>query len=73
MNTTAKSIRTWKNKEGNLCFSYNMKQPMEKPLIIIIIGACIGTVILAEYLCFNTTSPTVFIYVYFYVLVCLSM
>ena len=45
MNTTTKSIRTWKNKEGNLCFSYNMKQPMEKPLIIIIIGACIGTVI----------------------------
>ncbi len=77
MNTTTKSIRTWKNKEGNLCFSYNMKQPMEKPLIIIIIGACIGTVILAEYLCFNTTyslfPTTVFIYVYFYVLVCLSM
>lgn len=37
MNTTTKSIRTWKNKEGNLCFSYNMKQPMEKPLIMAVI------------------------------------
>lgn len=73
MNTTTKSIRTWKNKEGNLCFSYNMKQPMEKPLIIIIIGACIGTVILAEYLCFNTTYslfPLLFLFMFTFMYWC---
>lgn len=76
MNTTTKSIRTWKNKEGNLCFSYNMKQPMEKPLIIIIIGACIGTVILAEYLCFNTTYslfPLLFLFMFTFMYWCVYL
>ena len=54
MDIKTKNIKVWKNKEGNLCFSYNMRQPMEKPSIIIFIGTCIGAVILAEYLYFNT-------------------
>lgn len=73
MNMTTKNIRTWKNKEGNLCFSYNTRQPMEKPLIIAVIGICIGTVIFAEYLYFNTAYslfPLLFLFMFIFMYWC---
>ena len=54
MNKQDRNIRTWKNKEGNLCFSYDMRDPMENPIIIIIILLVFIGIILFEYLYFNS-------------------
>ena len=54
MNKQDRNIRTWKNKEGNLCFSYDMRDPMENPTIIIIILLVFIGIILFEYLCLNS-------------------
>ena len=54
MNKQYRNIRTWKNKEGNLCFCYNMRDVMEKPYIIIIVLLAFIGVILFEYLYFNS-------------------
>ena len=50
LNKQKKNIRTWKNKEGNLCFCYDMRDVMEKPYIIIIVLFAFIGVILFEYL-----------------------
>jgi len=54
MNKTTNNIKTWKNEEGNLCFSYDMRQPMEKPWAIVVVGMCFGCIELTEYLYFKT-------------------
>ena len=54
LNKQDRNIRTWKNKEGNLCFSYDMRDPMENPTIIIIILLVFIGIILFEYLCLNS-------------------
>lgn len=70
MDKTTKNIKTWKNKEGNLCFSYDMRQPMEKPWIIVVVGVCLGCIELIEYLCFETTYaciPLLFSFIFIFV------
>ena len=54
MNKQDRNIRTWKNKEGNLCFSYDMQDSMENPAIVIIILLVFIGIILFEYLYFNS-------------------
>lgn len=54
MNKQDRNIRTWKNKEGNLCFSYDMQDSMENPTIVIIILLVFIGIILFEYLYFNS-------------------
>jgi len=66
MNKEIKNIKTWKNGEGNFCFSYNMRQPMEKPWIIITIGAFFICIALTEYLYYSTNYslfPLIFLFV----------
>lgn len=69
MDKTTKNIKTWKNEEGNLCFSYDMRQPMEKPWIIVVVGVCLGCVEVIEYLCFRTTYgciPLLFLFMFIF-------
>ena len=75
MNKQDRNIRTWKNKEGNLCFSYDMRDPMENPTIIIIILLVFIGIILFEYLCLNSYHSMIilsfcfffiFMYCFFY-------
>ena len=54
MNKQDRNIRTWKNKKGNLCFSYDMQDSMENPAIVIIILLVFIGIILFEYLYFNS-------------------
>lgn len=66
MNKEIKNIKTWKNGEGNFCFSYNMRQPMEKPWIIVIIGVFFVCVAFAEYLYYSTNYslfPLIFLFI----------
>lgn len=70
MDKTAKNIKTWENEEGNLCFSYDMRQPMEKTWVIVVAGVCLVCVELIEYICFKTTYgciPLLFIFMFIFV------
>ena len=50
-----RNIKTWKNKNGNLCFSYDMRNSMENSgIIIIVISLIFIGIILFEYLYFNS-------------------
>lgn len=50
-----RNIKTWKNKNGNLCFSYDMRNSMENfGIIIIVISLIFIGIILFEYLYFNS-------------------
>ncbi|OCW92308.1 hypothetical protein A9168_16595 [Macellibacteroides sp. HH-ZS] len=67
MNKSNPKIKTWKNKDGNLCFSFIMKEPMSKPLVVIIIGLLFLLGVVAEYLFFHTTYsmlPLMFLFLY---------
>lgn len=70
MDKTIKNIKTWQNEEKNLCFSYDMRQPMENPWIIVVVGVCFGCIELVEYLCFKTTYgwiPLLFLFMFIFV------
>lgn len=54
MDIKTKNVKTWKNEDDNLCFSYKMRSPMEKPAIIIGVGICFTILLLLEYWCFKT-------------------
>jgi hypothetical protein len=70
LNKQDKNIRTWKNKEGNLCFSYDMRAPMENPIIIIIILLVFIGIILFEFLFFNRYySLTILSFSFFFILI----
>lgn len=49
-----KQIKSWKNNEGNICFSFEGGKPFAKPWIPISIGVLFLGVMLAEYLTFNS-------------------
>ncbi|EGK02431.1 hypothetical protein [Dysgonomonas gadei] len=69
MNKATKKIKTWKNGEGNLCFSYDMRQPMEKPWIIVIIGVFFFCVVTGEYLHVGSTyslSPLILLFMFIF-------
>lgn len=53
-NAKGKQIKTWKNKEGNFCFSYDIRQPLEKPWVIIVVAILFLSLVLIEYLMFST-------------------
>ena len=54
MDIKTKNVKTWKNEDDNLCFSYKMRSPMEKPAIIIGVGICFTILLLLEYWYFKT-------------------
>ena len=54
MNNERTKVKTWKNKEGNLCFSFNMKDTDNNPLLIVAITVCLGIIGLIEYFYFKT-------------------
>ena len=70
MNKQYRNIRTWKNKEGNLCFCYNMRDVMEKPYIIIIVLLAFIGIISFEYLYFNSYHSLIILsFSFFFILI----
>ena len=70
MNKKYRNIRAWKNKEGNLCFCYNMRDVMEKPYIIIIVLLAFIGVISFEYLYFNSYHSLIILsFSFFFILI----
>lgn len=70
MNKQYRNIRTWKNKEGNLCFCYNMRDVMEKPYIIIIVLLAFIGVISFEYLYFYSYHSLIILsFSFFFILI----
>lgn len=70
LNKQERNIRTWKNKEGNLCFCYNMRDVMEKPYIIIIVLLAFIGVISFEYLYFNSYHSLIILsFSFFFILI----
>ena len=71
MDIKTKNVKTWKNEDDNLCFSYKMRSPMEKPAIIIGVGICFTILLLLESCFFKTYYSLfplliLFMIVYFY-------
>lgn len=69
--TKQKEVRVdrWTNSEGNVCFRFPMKEPMEKQWIIISIGIVLTLIVLFYYFYFGSSIlffPAFFIFVGFF-------
>lgn len=45
----------WTNSEGNVCFRFPMKEPLEKQWIIVAIGIVLTLIVLLYYFYFGST------------------
>ena len=63
------NVDKWTNSEGNVCFRFPMKEPMEKQWIIVAIGIVLTLIVLIYYLYFGSTIllyPAFIIFVGFF-------
>lgn len=68
MDIKTKNVKTWKNENDNLCFSYKMRTPMENPIVVIGVGICFTILSLLEYWYFKTYNVLFPLLILFFVI-----